>query len=717
MHFNCLVPDMECADCAARVEQSLRSLPGVLSVTTAVMSQKVTVEYESDVTDEGRIALAIGQAGYTVEATGGGHEEEPSFWKDREKALTALAGVFFFAGLSVKLIWPEAYHVPFWQGHIGAAGVLLLMAAFLGGLNFFPAGFAALRALSLDMNFLMTAAILGAVGIGEYSEAAAIAFLFSVAELLEDYAIDRARNSLKTLMALAPDRATVRRDGEELVVPAGEVKRGEVVIVRPGEKIPVDGEVADGVSAVDQSSITGESMPVTKEIDDEVFAGSINREGYLEVRTARPASESTLSRIVRMVEEAETHRSPSEQFVRRFARFYTPVVTVLALAVMLVAPLAFGAEFGTWFVRGLTLLVIACPCALVISTPVAVVSGITSAARNGVLIKGGNYLEALGDIRAVAFDKTGTLTHGRPTVTDVVPLNGQTEEAVLRIAATLEQRSRHPVAQAVVQRAKGLTLSGVADFESITGKGVRGRIDGTMYIVGKPELFSDGGDGHIDSLRMEGKTAVLVGTETEVMGAVAVADTVRPDAKAAIAALHREGIRHVVMLTGDNEVTARAIAAELGIDEWRSELLPDQKVAAIEALKRQYGSVAMVGDGVNDAPALAAATVGIAMGAAGTDTALETADAALMADDLSKLSYMFHLSRAARRVIRQNVFAAILIKFALAAGVLPGAVTLVVAVLVGDMGAALAVTGNAMRLARVNPLPPTPSPASGRGGA
>lgn len=696
------IPDMECADCAAKVERAVRGVTGIFDVTASVMSQRLTVRYDPAETSRDSIASAIREAGYTPDDSPE-DKGDRSFWRDREKVLTAVSGALFFLGLAGRVFWPEVSHGPLWQGHLGLSDALFLMASLLGGFNFFPSGIRALRSLSLDMEFLMTAAIFGAVVIGEYLEAGAIAFLFSTAELLEDYAIDRARDSLRTLMELAPDTATVRRDGREIVVEVGEVRIEERVIVRPGEKIPVDGEVAEGVSAVDQSPITGESMPVTKEVGDGVFAGSINREGYLEVLATRLASESTLGRIIQMVEEAEEHRSPSEQFVRKFARYYTPAVTILAVGVILAPPLILGEAFGDWFVRGLTLLVIACPCALVISTPVAVVSGITSAARNGVLIKGGNYLEALGKVSVVAFDKTGTLTRGQPEVTDVISLNGQLEHEVVRIAAALEQRSQHPIAQAIVKRAEGLDLPNVTDFESITGKGVRARIGDTTYLVGKPVLFPGGHSEHVNQLRQQGKTAVLVGSTTEVIGAIAVADTVRKDAKGAIQALHRLGIQRVVMLTGDNEVTARAIAEELGVDEWRAELLPEQKVEAVEELAGRYGEVAMVGDGVNDAPALASASVGIAMGAAGTDTALETADVALMADDLSKLPYLFQLSRTSLNVVRQNIWASILVKFVLAVGVIPGVVSLVVAVLVGDMGAALGVTGNAMRLARVRP--------------
>ena len=633
------------------------------------------------------------------------HQESCCNEDSGAKRRTLVSGALILAALAWKLARPETDHGTLWQGHLGAADGLLVAASLVGGYNFFPYALRAIRRLSLDMDFLMTAAILGAIAIGEYAEAAAIAFLFSCAELLEAYAVDRARHSLNELMELAPETATVRRDGREIKLAAAEVVVGDTVLIRPGERVPVDGKVTSGDSTLDQSTITGESMPVTKQAGDEVFAGTINHEGYLEVATSHLASQSILSRIIEMVEQAEERRAPIEQFVRRFARIYTPAVTLLALGVMLVPPLLLDASFNEWFVRGLTLLVIACPCALVISTPVAVVSGITSAARNGVLIKGGNHLEALGNVRAVAFDKTGTLTYGRPEVTEIVRLNGYTEDEILSVAAALEQRSAHPIAGAIRRRAAGLEVPEVEQFESLTGQGVRARIGGKVYKAGKPGLFENGVQPNIEAIQSAGQTAVLVGTDSELLGAVTVADTVRADAAAAVAGLREQGIEKVVMLTGDSEETARAIALRLGIDEWRAELLPEDKVAAVEELEREYGRIAMIGDGVNDAPALATATVGIAMGAAGSDTALETADVALMADDLSKLPYLFELSRASRRVIRQNVWVSILLKFTLAAGVFPGLVTLIVAVLVGDMGTSLGVTGNAMRLARIKPRP------------
>jgi Cd2+/Zn2+-exporting ATPase len=556
---------------------------------------------------------------------------------------------------------------------------------------------------------LVSIAVLGAVGIGEFLEAASLVFLFSIAEILEDYAADRARSSLKKLMELAPNEARVRRDGKEELLPVEELKIGDLILVRPGERISMDGVVEAGSSTVNQAPITGESLPVSKERGDLVFAGTINIDGFLEIRVTKLAQDNTLAKIIRLVEEAEAEKAPAEQFVKRFARYYTPAVVRVALAVAAIPPLLFAQGFTGWFLKAITLLVIACPCTLVISTPVSVISAITNAARNGVLVKGGVHLENMGQARIVAFDKTGTLTLGQPQVTDLIPLNDHSKEDLLRIAAAVERRSEHPLAEAIVRAAEELQLEleDVEDFRALAGHGVRAKLNGQVYHVGRPALFALSlspsqlklGEVQINKLQEEGKTAVLVGSETGLCGVIALADRPRPGAREVIARLQELGLE-VVMLTGDNERTAKAIAKELGIAHFRAGLLPEEKVEEIKNLQK-YGTVAMVGDGVNDAPALAQATVGIAMGAAGTDVALETADIALMADDLTKLPYLVKLSRKARLVIRENIWASILIKFSLGAGVFPGLVTLALAVLIGDMGATLGVTANALRLARV----------------
>jgi Cd2+/Zn2+-exporting ATPase len=567
--------------------------------------------------------------------------------------------------------------------------------------------------------------------------------------------MDRARNSMRELMELSPDTATVRRDGSEETVPAESVEVGETVLVRPGEKVPLDGVVTEGGSAVNEAPITGESVPVDKEPGDEVYGGSIVEQGYLELETTATAADSTLATVIDLVEAAQSEKSERERFVDRFASYYTPVVVAAAILTTVASPVVFGVTWTEAFTRGLTLLVVACPCAFVISTPVSVVSGITSAARNGVLIKGGTYLESVGEVDAVAFDKTGTLTTGDLGVTDVIPLNGTSEADLLACARAVEARSEHPIAKAVVAHAdeQGVATREVDDFEALAGQGVRADIDGTTHYAGKPELFADlgfdldhahvGGAGahrtdggtsevvresaadcehgtYVDlaaevvpRLQSEGKTVVLVGTEDRLEGVVGVADTVRPEARWAVSKLHAAGVERIVMLTGDNEHTARVIGEQVGVDEVRAGLLPEEKVEAVQELTAGDRTVAMVGDGVNDAPALAAATVGIAMGAAGTDTALETADVALMGDDLTRLPYLYRLSGRANRVIRGNIWSSLGVKLLLALGAIPGVVQVVHAVVIGDMGMSLAVTGNAMRLANVEPERPDESDLDG----
>ncbi len=708
------VPDMDCASCALRISSRLERMTGIEQVDTRVVTKDLRVRFDPSVLEEGEIADAIRSLGYTVESDGAelgsvGRLAEPSVWRGRDALRTYFSGLGIAIGLALRLL---GLSPTLWSGltwTIDLAALLFVVAATVGGLNFFPKGLRAARIVRLDMNFLMTIAIFGALAIGEYVEAASIAFLFGIAELLERYSVERARRSIERLLDLAPAEARVRRGGEFVTVSVEDIEPGDSVQVMPGEKVPIDGWVREGSSTVDQSPITGESMPVTVEPSAYVYAGTMNREGYLEVEAAKRAGDTTLAHIIHLVEEAEAARSPSERYVEKFARYYTPAVTLLALAVMTIPPLVLAAPFTTWFVRGLTLLVISCPCALVISTPVAVVSGITSAARNGVLIKGGVHLEALARIRVVAFDKTGTLTSGEIAVVEVCTAvdASLSEKELLGIAASLEARSEHPIAEAIRKAAVEADVGnnhGVSDFEALPGLGAVARLDGVPHKIGRPELFGEAvasWTAELDRLAGAGHTPVCVGTDERILGLLAVADREREGAKETVAALRRLGIRRIVMLTGDHEATARTVAQRLGVDEYHAGLLPEQKVTAIRELQAQLGAVAMVGDGVNDAPALATASVGIAMGAAGSDVALETADVALMADDLACLPYLFRLSRRSAAVIRQNIAASIAIKFSLAAGTLPGWVTLITAVLVGDMGASLAVTGNALRLARL----------------
>lgn len=635
------------------------------------------------------------------------HDHDPvgeSFWYRREVIVCAISGVLYVLGLVLEFLvgpslnptinLPVAYELQL-------ADLVLLAALVMGGFYTMRGGFRAVLSGEMSIDFLITVALFGALALGKYVEAASLAFLYGVAELLEDYSMQTANSSLKELLELSPEEATVRRDGEERQVNVEDVAVGETIIVRPGEEIPMDGRVVDGRGGVNEAPVTGESLPVNKTPGDDVFAGTFNEDGYLEVEVTRRAEDNTLARIIELVQEAEGSRAPSQQFVDKFAGYYTPSVVGLAFFVGVVVPFVPGVPggFSTWWLRAMALLVIACPCGLLISTPVTVVSGITSAARRGTLIKGGEPFEALGQVDLICFDKTGTLSEGEPSVSDVVPSGEMSEADVMTIAASLESRSEHPIARAIVREAEegDFTPKDVAAFRSVTASGVSGEIDGETYYVGKPQWFDVEPPETFRKLEDQGKTVVCVGRDRELLGTIGIADRIRPEAEEAIRALENLNIE-TVMITGDNERTARSVAGELGIDHFHANLLPEDKVDEIEHLQAEHGSIAMVGDGINDAPALARADVGIAMGAAGSDTAIETADIALMGDDLDRLVYAVRLSQQGERVIKQNIASAIGVKLLLAVGVIPGFVTLITAVLVGDMGVTFGITGNAMRL-------------------
>ena len=737
------VPAMDCPSCAGKVERALGGVSGVRAVETRPTVGRVTVSHDPGVSEDD-LVVAVSAAGYEATSV----DETPRVGERRDvfqspRGLSTLVGaVLVSVGMILHFVVPAADpHLFDLLGRaFSASHVLFVASAALAGAPILRNGYFSARQRTLDIDFLMSAGIVASVATHHPFEGAMLAVLFSTAELLERFSMDRARGSVRELMELSPETATVRRDGREVTVPADAVAVGERVIVRPGERVPTDGVVREGEGAVDQGPITGESVPVDKRTGDEVYAGTIDTDGYLEVEATNEAGESTIARVVRLVEEAEREKTEREQFVDRLASVYTPIVVSLALAATVVPPLVFGAPWDTWFLRGLTLLVIACPCAFVISTPVSVVSGITSAARNGVLVKSGRDLEAVGETAVLAIDKTGTLTTGDLSVTALLSLSDLDEREVLSRAAAIERRSEHPIAAAIVAEANERGAADdrtVGGFESLTGRGVAADLDGVGHLVGKPALFeardfdleeihvaTDGGrtldsvtaqplgtgEGEpvretIARLERAGNTVVLLGTEERLLGAIALADEPRPEARWAVSELEKAGVR-VVMLTGDNMRTARAVAESVGIGEYRADLLPEGKVTEIRRLEREFGHVAMAGDGVNDAPALASATVGIAMGAAGTDTALETADVALMSDDLTRLPYLYRLSRASNRVIRQNVWSSLAVKALLALGAPFGLVTVIHAVVVGDMGMSLAVTGNAMRLSRVEPERP-----------
>ncbi len=628
----------------------------------------------------------------------------PSPWRTPFARCTYAAGALWAAGFVVAWVTGAPDRAGWLVIRLDLAGLLYLAASVAGGSNFAAAGVRAARTLKLDMNFLMSAALVGAILIGEPFEAATLAFLFSLAELLERYAVDRGRRSIEALVRLAPERADrLGPDGTVEAVSAEVLVVGDRVRVRPGDKVPADGRVIAGSSAVNEATITGESLPARKEVGDPVYAATLNTEGALDVEVTADAAHSTLARIVQLVREGESRRAPVEQFVRRFARVYTPVVTVGAVLVMAVPPLAFGADGLEWFVRGLTLLVIACPCALVIATPVTVVSALTSAARHGVLIKGGDSLEALGAVRALAVDKTGTLTTGKLSVASFDVSDGAAAADLLRLTHAVEMRSEHPIARAIVAHAEGRGVRSTAvpeTFSAVPGQGVHARVEGRQVWIGTEEFVGNATQPPREAPD-PGAARVHVRTDDGGAGVFTVRDGARPNAADVVRRLHGLGIRPVVMLTGDAKAVAEAVGRSTGVDEVRARLLPEHKVEAVRSLRERYGAVAMLGDGVNDAPALAAATVGLAMGGAGSPATIETADVALMADDLGKLPYAVHLARRARRTVRFNIALALGLKAVLAAGAVLGVVNLAVAVLLGDMGGSLVVTGNALLLARM----------------
>jgi Zn2+/Cd2+-exporting ATPase len=684
------VEGMDCASCAATVERRVSALPGVARATVNFAAGRLDAEHDPGLSLED-LEGAVRAAGYGVAKTE--EAERTPFWRTPRALLTASSALLFLAGLALSVGGaPETVRV-----------VIYLAAIAVGGLPIFRAAVAGLRARHLDMNVLMSAATIGAVGIGEWAEAASVVVLFATGNALQVYAIDRTRGAVRSLVKLAPNEVLLRRGDAEVLVPADEVEVGETVIVRPGERLAVDGRVVEGSSAVNEAPVTGESVPVEKGAGDAVYSGSLNGQGGLLVEATKRAGDSTLQRIARLVEEAQAKKAPAEQFVDRFSRVYTPVVVAIAMVLAVVPPLL-GGVFGEWFYRALALLIIACPCALVISTPVAVVSGIGAASRRGILVKGGAALEAAGRLKALAFDKTGTLTEGRPVLSRTVALGGREEAEVLALAAALERRSEHPLAHAILSAADGAEPCPVSGFRSIAGRGAEGEVDGERYLIGSPRLFAESGislegaDEALEAVEQAGETPVVLGSAYGPLAVFGLADSLRPDAKATIEALREAGVGDLVMLTGDAEAPAKRVAEELGVG-YRARLLPEQKIEAVRELVSEHGDAGMVGDGINDAPALAASSVGFAMGAAGTDVALETADVALMQDDLPKLAEAVKLSRAAEGIIKQNVVVSIAIKglFVLLAPF--GLVALWLAVL-ADMGTSIAVTLNGLRLFR-----------------
>lgn len=704
---------MDCAEEVQVLKAELTPIPGVGDLAFDLLHAKLIIEYDPDQTGPDRLRSAIHRTGMKAAEW----EEAdsvpvpPTHWQTHGRAImSSLSGVFLLLGFSVH--WAHTDLLTALDLREGAAVTTLAaafycMAILTGGWHILPKALITARHLRPDMNLLMTVAVIGAIGIGKWFEAASVAFLFSLSLALEAWSVGRARHSISALMAMVPPKARILcpHDKKEELVDVGRVAVGTMVIVRPGEKFPLDGRVLHGTTHVNESPITGESMPVAKETGSEVFAGTINGDGAIEFESTKPARDTTLARIVKLVGAAQSRRSPSEQFVEVFARYYTPAILALAVAVALLPPSMAGQSWSAWFYSALALLVIGCPCSLVISTPISIVAALAGAARHGVLVKGGLYMEEPAKIKALAFDKTGTLTEGRPQVVRTVPLNGHTESELLSIAASIESRSEHHLARAIVQAAqeRDLPVNPAAQYQALPGKGATAHLNGDAYWVGSHRYLSERGMEtealmkQVNDLSVPGVSVVTLGNDEHVCGLIAVADRVRSHAAEAVESLRNAGIGHLVMLTGDNRQTAAAVARDLRMDEVHAELLPEDKVAAVEKLVAVHGHVAMVGDGVNDAPAMARASLGIAMGAAGTDVALETADIALMTGDLTRLPWLVRHSRRCVKIIRQNIVLSLVIKSMFLALALSGHPSLWAAI-AADMGVSLLVVANALRL-------------------
>lgn len=705
-----LVRGMDCAEEIATLRAELGRVGGVRDLRFDLLHRKLAVDFDPARLTPDSIAQAVARTGMTAETWAERREEVGSSVPARRRraATTAASGVLVAVGFVLHALDGGVAAALGGAGDVPAtARAAYALATVLGAWFVAPKAWHSLRRVRPDMNLLMCVAAGGAIAIGEWLEAATVSFLFAVSLALEAWSIGRARKAIAALMSLSPSKARVIGPGNnEELVDAASVPVGTVVLVKPGEKFPLDGRIDRGRTTVNQAPITGESIPVVKEAGSEVFAGTVNEEGAVAVRTVKPFADSTLSQIAKMVGEAHARRSPSEQWVERFARIYTPVVMCIAVLLALVPPLM-GGSWQRWFYEALVLLVIACPCALVISTPVSIVAALVAAARQGVLVKGGAYMEAPARLAAVALDKTGTLTEGRPRVRSVVARSGHDESEVLEIAAAIESRSTHPLARAIVEHAGALGIRPVpaTDFQMLPGKGAHAKFDGVDHWLGSHRYLEERGQedeethARLEELSSSGASVVVVGRDDHVCGFIALSDSLRPGVRAVLDDLRRTGIERLVMLTGDNRGTAEAIAREAGIDEVRAELLPQDKVRAIEELVAAHGTVAMVGDGVNDAPALARSTLGIAMGAVGTDAALETADVALMGDDLSRLAWLVRHSKRVLGVIRQNVVAALLVKAVFLALAFSGHASLWGAI-AADMGVSLLVVVNALRLLR-----------------
>ena len=690
------IDGMDCSTCATVIEHALQRLDGVLEASVSYAAERMRLEYDTEMVSRKAIVNRLEALGYSVLVS---HLKANWLTEYRELIVSVVAGVLLLAGWLLGMRDDAKYM------SIGLLGASIA----IGGYYAMRDAWQSIRERQLDIDVLMIVAAAGAAALGQWAEGALLLVLFSLGHALEHLAMDRARHAIEALADLAPKTALVLRDGVEAELAVEELLHGDQVLVRPGQRIPADGKVLEGSSAVDQAAITGESMPVDKAAGAAVFAGTVNGEGLLRVEVSKLAKESSLARMVQLVAEAQTERSPTQRFVTRFEKIFVPLVLVGVAALIMIPPLL-GMPFGESFYRAMAVLVAASPCALAIATPAAVLAGVARAARGGVLIKGGAHLENLRALSAIAFDKTGTITSGKPSVTDVIALQGD-EATLLAMAASLESRSGHPLAQAVVAaaQARKLTWSPASEVQSVTGKGIHAVVSASTVSIGNLRLFEH--DDVPEAVRLQvtrlealGKTTMLVRADGAFVGLLALADTPRPGMREVFARLASFGVSRTIMLTGDNEQVAKAVAASVGIKDVRASLLPEEKLRVIDDLVRAHGQVAMVGDGVNDAPAMARATIGIAMGGAGTDVALETADVVLMADDLSRLPFAIALSRASHTVIRQNLWVAFGVVALLIPATLFGWASMGIAVAIHE-GATVLVVINALRLLRFADVP------------
>ncbi|SFJ43194.1 heavy metal translocating P-type ATPase [Planctomicrobium piriforme] len=711
------IQGMDCAEEVRVLKQTVGPLVGGEDkLTFDILNARMRVHAANSKELADRIRSAVASAGMRASlASEASSTKGESARTDRLRTmLTAFSGMGLLAGFISHGLLGGGWRAAIGSGELAESARLPFLTVLFYGIAclagvwlVLPKAWLALRSLRPDMNLLMTVAVLGAIAINQWFEAAAVSFLFAFSLLLESWSVGRARRAIAALLDLAPPKARVDRNGGEEEIALEDVAIGDLIVIRPGERIPIDGQVKEGASDVNQAPITGESQPVEKTIGSDVFAGTINGDGALKVMSTRLAGQSMLASMIRMVGEAQSRRAPSEQWVEQFAKYYTPSVMGVALLVLLVPSLLFNQPWDRSIYNSLVLLVIACPCALVISTPVSVVAALTAAARQGVLIKGGMYVEAPAHLRAIALDKTGTLTMGQPSVVEIVALSAHEERDLLERAAAMEQRSDHPLAKAIVEyaRLQGVKASPAEDFQLIQGKGATARFEGRQFWLGSHKYLEERGQetpelrDRLQLMSSGGRTIVVIGNEEHVCGLIALADQIRPRIRETLGQLRTLGIQHLIMLTGDNAPTAKAIGDLAGIDEVRAELLPADKIAVVEELVQKYGQVAMVGDGVNDAPALARASLGIAMGSVGSDAAIETADIALMADDVSRLPWLIEHSRRTLRIIRQNIAFSLAVKAVFVVLTFAGIASLWLAI-AADTGASLLVVANGLRLLR-----------------